>query len=55
VLLVKAGAKGLGETEIEKVVVPLTPTAHAMRIGCGGEKILFNTMYTALIVAVGTA
>jgi hypothetical protein len=54
-LLVQTGAKGLGEIEIEEIVVPLTATAHTMRIGCRGKKILFNTVYTALIVTVWTA
>jgi hypothetical protein len=54
-LLVQAGAERLGEVKIEEIVVPLTPTAHAMRIGGRRKKILLNTIYTALILTVWTA
>jgi hypothetical protein len=54
-LLVETGTKGLGEIQIEEIIVPLTPTTHAMRVSGRGKKILFNTVYTALILTVWTA
>ena len=54
-LLVETGTKRLGEVQIEEIIIPFAPTTHAMRIGRRGKKILFNTVYTGLILAVWTA